>query len=95
VDLGRIDARQPPDIVFSELQVIEEVQELVPWAIATGCATRQRGFGERLFLHGKCRFEIDLRCLDGLMTEPQGDDPPGPRLPAIARGPLCAEANAP
>ena len=62
-----------PDIVLGRLQTTQEGEESVARFIAPPSSVRRGGLRECFLLHGKCRFEIDLRSFNTLVTEPQRD----------------------
>jgi site-specific recombinase XerD len=68
----RVD--QSPDIVFLvfyALQTVEETKQLVSWLISPRLAARRLCFRKGPLLHCESCFEINLRGLHRLMSEPQ------------------------
>jgi hypothetical protein len=62
-----------PDIVLCPLQTVQEGEESVVRFIATRRSMRRGCFNKCFFLHGKCRFEINLCGFNTFVAEPQCD----------------------
>src|SRR5260370_16460351 len=55
------------------LKVAQKRQQLVVWFESPGGGVQRRRFLERSFLECKVRAKVDLRSLDRLVSQPQGD----------------------
>ena len=62
-----------PDIVLGRLQITQEGEESVARFIAPPSSVRRGGLRECFLLHRQCRFKIDLRSFNTLVTQPQRD----------------------
>jgi len=61
------------DIILCRLQTVQESEESVARFIATRRCMRRGCLSKCFFLHGECRFEINLCGFKTLVTEPQCD----------------------
>jgi integrase/recombinase XerD len=61
------------DIVRCRLQTVQEREESVARLIPAGFCIRRGGPRKGFLLHGKCRFEVNLRGFNTFATEPQRD----------------------
>ena len=63
-------AQQLRDIVFSELQTVEEAEQPVAGLIAARLGLLRCHLGESLLLHGESRLKVHLSRFDAFVSEP-------------------------
>jgi len=61
-------------IVRRVSQALEEGKQLICGSIRSSLAFDRCGLCQDFFLQSEIRIEVDLRCLDGLMAQPKGNE---------------------